>query len=628
MLPWIFYFASDRPMKIAQQLVPITVLSVVVMMILPLPNWLLDILLCLNISFSIALLLSAATVLQPERFTVLPSVILLSTLFRLGLNVSTTRQLLGSGEAPEVVTAFGLFVVGGSVVVGLVIFLVITLIQFIVISKGAERVAEVAARFTLDAMPGKQMSIDADLRSGSLSLAEARERRRELQRESRLYGSLDGAMKFIKGDAIAGLVITALNISAGVLLGVGLHGLTLKEAATKYTLFTVGDGLVSQLPALLVSIAAGLVVTRVAENNDSSMGEELFSQVAREPRVPALTALFLIALMFLPGLPTVALFGCVLICLFVAFARKTISHSSSTSETRFRPQAISTISLRLSQSALGRVDGPAMVRAVNDLRKEIFNSYGVVVSEPELELQDCNWRAEILFSGEPLASFEDSSDENLGERMVEALKVLVSERLLELVNDTQTRIILETNEGRCPDLINSVVPTILSITQLTQLFHSLLKDGLSLRDLPSILQGVLESEISGVSEGERGVNLLRSVRKKLRKSIVRLASCAVGSQKPLNFSFEIEQLLLKLVESKTPISPELAIQLREIVRNISQEQNSGVLVVPELIREFVASLVDGLDSIAMVVSDEEVKFDKYREISFQETSVRELKVAA
>lgn len=615
-------------MKIAQQLVPITVLSVVIMMILPLPNWLLDILLCLNISFSIALLLSAATVLQPERFTVLPSVILLSTLFRLGLNVSTTRQLLGTGEAPEVVTAFGLFVVGGSLVVGLVIFLVITLIQFIVISKGAERVAEVAARFTLDAMPGKQMSIDADLRSGSLSLAEARERRIELQRESRLYGSLDGAMKFIKGDAIAGLVITALNMCAGILLGVGLHGLTLLEAATKYTLFTVGDGLVSQLPALLVSIAAGLVVTRVAANDDSSMGDELFSQIAREPRVPALTALFLIALMFLPGLPTVALFGCALICFFVAFARKTISNSSLTTESIFRPQGISTISLRLSESALKRIDGSWMVAAVNDLRKEIFNSYGVVVPEPELELQESVWKAEILFSGEQLASFEESSNENLGVKIIEALRTLVIERMLELVNDTQTRIILETNEGRCPDLINSVVPTILTITQLTKLFRSLLKEGISVRDLPAILQGVLESEVNEVEEIERGTIFLCSVRKKLRKSIERLAYSTLGKEPPLKFSFEIEQLLLKLVSSKTPITPELALQLRERVLDLSLVFSSAVLVVPELVREFVVSLLEGQDRLKMVLSDLEIQFQDYREISFQEDNMRELKVAA
>jgi flagellar biosynthesis component FlhA len=615
-------------MKLTQQLVPLTVLSVVVMMILPLPNWLLDILLCLNISFSIALLLSAATISQPERFTVLPSVILLSTLFRLGLNVSTTRQLLGTGEAPEVVSAFGLFVVGGSVVVGLVIFLIITLIQFIVISKGAERVAEVAARFTLDAMPGKQMSIDADLRSGSLSLPEAKERRRELQRESRLYGSLDGAMKFIKGDAIAGLVITTLNMSAGILIGVVLHGMKLGEAAAKYTLFTVGDGLVSQLPALLVSIAAGLVVTRVAENTDSSVGDELFSQIAREPRVPALTAMFLLALIMLPGLPTAALIGCACICLFIAVARKTISAGLSIKDSQFNPQGVSPISLRISEGALKNINGTEFVTRMNQIRREIFDSHGVIIPEPELELRTSDWLVEILFSGEVLASFDSCESQDLGSKLIEKFISLIKDRLIELVNDTQTRLILEANENRCPDLINSVIPSILSITQLTHLIKLLLAERVSVRDVPGILQGILDAELSGEDEKEKQKLILRSVRKNLKRSIKRAVEFENGSLKALCLSMDIQQLLLKIVGSKSPIRSDLAVKLRNQIQEISEAKKCSVLVVPEMLREPVASLLEGLDCIKFTLSEMEFESKEFIEISFHQDTGQQLKVAA
>jgi len=246
-------------------LLPLTVISVVAMILFPLPYQLLDIMLAANFAFCIILLLSSLFVSESDRFTSLPTILLLSTLFRLGLNISSTRLILSGSAVPDMIIAFGQFVVAGSTIVGLVIFAIISIIQFVVIAKGSERVAEVAARFTLDAMPGKQMSIDADMRAGLLSLSEAREKRRELHRESKLYGALDGAMKFIKGDAIVGLLIIIVNISAGFLIGVIRDGMPVFKALERYTLLTIGDGLVSQIPAVLVSIAAGIVITRVSE---------------------------------------------------------------------------------------------------------------------------------------------------------------------------------------------------------------------------------------------------------------------------------------------------------------------------------------------------------------------------
>ena len=281
------------------------VVAVVALLIVPLPTPLLDILLTANISFAVVLLLTALYVKTPLQISTFPSVLLVATLFRLALNVSSTRLILGEAYAGEVIASFGEFVVQGNYVVGAVIFLILTIIQFLVIAKGSERVAEVAARFTLDAMPGKQMSIDADLRAGAYTLNEARRRRAELQTESQLFGALDGAMKFVKGDAIAGIIITIINVVGGLIIGIAQRGMSAAEAAQTYTLLTVGDGLVSQIPALVVSLAAGLVVTRVAGDSDRDLGSEIVAQLTGIPKVFGIASVLLIALGLTPGLPLV-----------------------------------------------------------------------------------------------------------------------------------------------------------------------------------------------------------------------------------------------------------------------------------------------------------------------------------
>ncbi|HOT01926.1 MAG TPA: flagellar biosynthesis protein FlhA, partial [Acidobacteriota bacterium] len=239
----------------------LVVVLIVGMMIIPLPTFLLDILLTLNITIAVTLLLVSMYIPDATKLASFPTILLITTLFRLALNVSSTRLILLYAYAGEVINSFGTFVVAGNYVVGAVIFLILTLIQFMVIAKGAERVAEVAARFTLDAMPGKQMSIDADLRAGAFDLAEARRRRTAIQRESQLYGSMDGAMKFVKGDAIAGIIIALINVIGGLIIGVLMKGMNLVKAAQTYTLLTIGDGLVSQIPALLISVTAGMVTS-------------------------------------------------------------------------------------------------------------------------------------------------------------------------------------------------------------------------------------------------------------------------------------------------------------------------------------------------------------------------------
>lgn len=276
----------------------ISVILVVAMLIIPFPTWLLSVLILINISLALLVLLTSMNMKEPLQFSVFPSLLLLLTLFRLALNISTTRAILTKGQAGGVVETFGTFVVGGNILVGLVVFLILIIIQFIVITKGSERVSEVAARFTLDAMPGKQMSIDADLNAGMISDQEARQRREKVGREADFYGAMDGASKFVKGDAIASIIIVAINLIFGIIIGMTQQGLGIAEAAQHFSLLTVGDGIVSQVPALLISTATGIVVTRAA--SDGNLGRDVISQLLAFPKMLYIAA----ATIFLLGLAT------------------------------------------------------------------------------------------------------------------------------------------------------------------------------------------------------------------------------------------------------------------------------------------------------------------------------------
>src|SRR3990167_2518933 len=284
-------------------LVGVVVFGLLLLILVPLPTWLMDIALATNISFAIVTLGIALYIARPLDYAALPSVLLIATLLRLSLNIAVTRLILEFGYAGEVVSAFGNFVAGGNIVVGIIIFVIITVVQFIVVTKGAERIAEVSARFALDAMPGKQMSIDADFNAGLISSEQAKQRRADLEKESSFYGAMDGASKFIKGDAIAGIVITIVNITAGLTIGVTQKGLDLAQAAHKYSILTVGDALSAQVPALILSIAAGLIVTR-STSSAESLGLDISTQIMNKPNALASGLLFLIG--FMPGLPTPA----------------------------------------------------------------------------------------------------------------------------------------------------------------------------------------------------------------------------------------------------------------------------------------------------------------------------------
>lgn len=283
------------------------IVCIIFMMILPLPTWLVDALIALNMCISAILLMVAMYLPSPLAFSSFPSVLLVTTLFRLAIGIATTRLILLNGDAGHIVYTFGNFVVGGNLVVGLVVFLILTIVQFVVITKGAERVAEVGARFSLDAMPGKQMSIDGDMRAGVINMDQARERRTLVEKESQLYGSMDGAMKFVKGDAIAGLIIVAVNLLGGILIGTLQRGMTAGEAVKIYSILTIGDGLIAQIPALFISVTAGIIVTRVTtgEGGPSNVGRDIGAQLLAQPKALLIGTAVMAGFGLIPGMPTV-----------------------------------------------------------------------------------------------------------------------------------------------------------------------------------------------------------------------------------------------------------------------------------------------------------------------------------
>jgi flagellar biosynthesis protein FlhA len=386
----------------------IAAMCILMVMIIPLPSILLDLLLTFNITFAVVILLVGMYVLRPLEFSAFPSILLLSTLFRLSLNVASTRLILLHGNegvqaAGNVIKAFGSFVVGGNYVVGLIVFIILVVVNFVVITKGAGRIAEVAARFTLDAMPGKQMSIDADLNAGLIDEDEARQRRREISRESEYYGAMDGANKFVRGDAIAGIIITLINIVAGFAIGVFQNGLSFSDAAQNYTLLTVGDGLVSQVPALIISTAAGIVVSRAG--SESNLGLEIGSQLLTRPRALTVASVILFIFALIPGLPTLPFMILALLSGGVAYlvfqsgrqsaeaeqvGEQAVADESSDDQESFRPlPPLDILGLEIGYALIPLVDvqqDGELLGRIKSIRRQIAQEIGIVV--PSIHIQD------------------------------------------------------------------------------------------------------------------------------------------------------------------------------------------------------------------------------------------------
>ncbi|AKJ99415.1 invasion protein InvA [Pseudomonas sp. Cab53] len=377
---------------------------IIAMLIIPLPTVLVDALIGLNIVISLLVFMGSFYIERILSYSTFPALLLLTTLFRLALSISTSRLILSQADAGEIIASFGDFVIGESLVVGFVIFSIVTIVQFIVITKGSERVAEVAARFSLDGMPGKQMSIDGDLKAGAIDAAQAREKRSVLERESQLYGSFDGAMKFIKGDAIAGIIIIFVNFIGGMAIGVGQLGMDMSMALSTYTLLTIGDGLVAQIPALLIAIGAGFIVTRV-NGDDSNLGRNMLSQMLGNPFVLGVTALLAVGVGLLPGFPLLTFLAIASALGLVVFVRQRKAWRQGSAEQRAEPAgqdapqadsglledvdhiATETVALMLLVPA-ARLPALEKQRWAARFRSQFFVDYGLRIPEPRLRASE------------------------------------------------------------------------------------------------------------------------------------------------------------------------------------------------------------------------------------------------
>ena len=519
------------------------VVLIVALMVVPLPTWLLDILLAGNLSAAIAILLVVLYVPDAISIATFPTLLLITTLFRLALNVSSTRLILLQANAGEVIRSFGQFVVRGNYVVGAVVFLILTIIQFVVIAKGSERVAEVGARFVLDAMPGKQMAIDAEARSGAIDGNEARYRRRQLARESQFYGAMDGAMKFVKGDVIASVIITFVNILGGLAIGMGQRGLGLETALKRYGLLTIGDGLVTQIPALVLSTAAGILVTRVAsEEPDRSLGRELASQILGIPKALQVAGIFVLGLAIVPGLPGVPFAVLGILLLVAAQARTRQIRSEARRADAEPPRATSgtvrrgpvflpvvipfTIDVSHDFAALledesrgDEVVSPSAFTVAQRIRERIFAELGVPLPAARVRVIDTLPERHIVVSlfeipAQVMAIRSDVSDADALAELETAAMALLRARAADFMGMAETQLLLDKLEQIAPALIRQTIPKPVTLALLADVLRRLVDERVAIRDLRTILEA-----LSMVAATEKDpLNLAEFVRSQLRRA--------------------------------------------------------------------------------------------------------------
>ncbi len=508
-----------RPAELA---IAAVVIAVVAMLIIPLPRPLLDVLFALNIGFAVALLMAALFTRRPLGFASFPTLLVVGTLFRVGLEVSATRLVLADADAGEVVAAFGGSVVAGSLVVGLVVFAVITIVQLIVVARGAERVAEVAARFALDAMPGKQMAVDADLRAGTIDAATAKQRRADLERESQLYGAMDGAMRFVKGDAIAAIVIVVINLVGGMVIGVGSRGMTASAAMHTYSLLSIGEGLVAQIPALLVAVASGLLVTRVASTGDRPLGDDLGEQLGGQPRVLVAVAILLVGLALVPGLPLLPFLGLGLCA--AAAALMAMRRSSPGKPALDEPGATGTrgpaLALRFAPAlhATLAANPTALHAALGTLRAEASARCGfaippfAIASDPTVD-RGCA----LAVAATPVAWLDDVTDLAT---LTAALPAAIGGVLAELVTLDRAAVLVDQCAQHSPVLVKEVIPRVVSLAVFADVLRGLVREQVPIAELATIVEAIaLAPTVEGGFRGKDVPALVEHLRGQLRRQI-------------------------------------------------------------------------------------------------------------
>ncbi|GAA3318644.1 flagellar biosynthesis protein FlhA [Arthrobacter ramosus] len=545
--------------RFARLTVPVGIVGIVLLLVVPVPAPLLDFLIVCNILLALLILLTSMFVKKPLDFSVFPSLLLVATLFRLGLNVASTRLVLGQGFAGQVIDAFGKVTVGGSMIIGAVVFLILVVIQFVVVTKGAERVAEVGARFTLDAMPGKQMAIDADLNAGLITDAQARKRRAEVSAEADFYGAMDGASKFVKGDAIAGIIIIIINFVGGIAIGVLQRGMNVGDALNSYGLLTMGDGLVTQIPALLMAVSTGMIVTR--SNAEEDMGRTASSQLMQSPNALLIAGLAAVAMALIPGMPIVPflLVGAALLFgsrRLAAQQKKqseaedaqeaaTLSSEEDPNERLMQDMRVHPLEILLAPDLVDMVSGASddLLARVRSLRHKIAMELGIVIppvrTRDNVELPPATYAIRIAgveagrgtapsgkllalgdyldalpgtstvepvfgLAGKWIPTEMHHSAEMTGATVIDRVSVLVthlssivSANAARLLTREDVRVLTEGVRKQSPAAVEELIPGLMSLAEVQRVLQGLLEEQVPINDLPRIYEALaLRAKVS------------------------------------------------------------------------------------------------------------------------------------
>ncbi len=653
--------------------VPVLLLVILAMMMVPLPPFALDTLFTFNIALSLAILLTVIYVSRPLEFGVFPTVLLVVTLLRLALNIASTRVVLleghsGSGSAGKVIEAFAEFVVGGNFAVGLVVFSILVIINFVVVTKGAGRVSEVTARFTLDAMPGKQMAIDADLNAGLIDQDTARTRRAEVAGEADFYGAMDGASKFVRGDAIASILILFINVLGGLAIGTMEHGLSFGEAGRIYTLLTIGDGLVAQIPSLLLSTAVAVIVTRVSQAQD--MSSQIVSQVFHQPRTMAVTAAVLVTLGLIPGMPNFAFLTLAGICGYASYrlTRKPppepeILEAAPKPEPQTREltwddvMPLETIGLEVGYRLIPLVDrqrGGQLVNRIKGVRRKLTDSLGFLLPpvhiRDNLDLKPSQYRVSLM--GVPLGEGEIEIDKELainpgqvfgelkgiktedpafglpaiwiennqqeeaqmlGYTVVDGSTVVathISQVLQahahELIGHEELQQMLERLGKSAPKLVEALTPKILPAATVLKVLQNLLKEGIPVRNMRKIAETLADQ---GARSQEPDV-LTSAVRVALGRSIVQDICGSSPEIEVMTLDPELEQILNNANQGGAVggVEPGLVERIHESLTKHAQDREavggSAILLVAPGIRPWLARMLRGVRSLHVLAYNE------------------------
>ena len=646
-------------------IVAIAVVTILGVMILPIPPFALDMFLSFSIALSIVIIITSIYIKKPLDFSVFPSILLIATLYRLSLNVASTRLILlrgneGIDAAGQVIKSFGNFVVGGNYAVGLTVFLILVVINFVVITKGSGRIAEVAARFTLDAMPGKQMAIDADLNSGLIDEAEAKRRRVLIAQEADFYGAMDGASKFVRGDAIAGLIITGINIVVGFMIGTLQKGMAISEAAKTFTILTIGDGLVCQMPALLVSTAAGIVVSRAGVETD--LGKDISQQILLNPKTLGTASGVMLILALVPGLPHVPFFllAAASGALAYALTKPVMEEKEDKADTVMQEPSLETfmeiepLTFEIGYGLIPLVDsGKAeLLNKIKAIRRQLAHELGFVIPpvhiKDNLQLRPHEYsflmrgievgRGEVMMGhylavssakGEPIEGLPTKepafglpaywiSEKEMEKAQVRGYMVvdpatviathlteMVKAHAWELLTRTEVQNLLDNVTKNYPKLVDELIPAQMTLGSVQRVFQNLLKERVAINDKVTILETLLDYSAS-TKDPEI---LTEYVRQALSRFITKQYVSATGDMKVMTLDPRFEKELSQAIEASGVISPDMVGKLIRAIENTLRDTLKGacpVILCSAHVRRFLRKITERLVPSLIILSNAEI----------------------